>query len=310
METAAPDSAPVASGSPNTEGWKGTVGWVSAILMALLWLVAGLWKLSDISGFQLKLNQLLVPAALTLPATLAVAVSEVFAGILLLRPAWRRLGGLFSIALLVVFMVYIGYHYQTLLGEDCSCFPWLERAVGPAFFWSDGAMIVIAALAAWFAPKMAKFSQARTVLAGVLALAVVAYGWDRFGPQPGSEVPATITVADESYALREGKVMIFFFNPQCLHCLDVGLDLSRYTIQSDFLGVPTQEPESANGFLEDAGLTGRVKLSPDLDLLKETFPFDDVPYIAVIEDGKILERFQFFDQPEFGDKLKELGVVK
>jgi len=306
METAAtfPET------SSQTEGWKGTVGWVSAVLMAALWLVAGLWKLSDISGFQLKLNQLLVPVALTLPATLAVAVSEVFAGILLLRPAWRRLGGLFSTLLLVVFMAYIGYHYQTLIGEDCSCFPWLERAVGPAFFWSDGAMIVVSLLAAWFAPQMGQFTQARNLLVGILALAVVAYGWDRLRPESGAEVPAVITVAEQDYNLREGKVMLYFFNPLCLHCLDVGIELSHYQFQADFIGVPTQDPEMAPGFLEDAQLAGRVQLSPDLELLKETFPFDDVPYLAVIEDGKVLERFQFFDQPAFGDKLKELGAIE
>ena len=39
------------------------------------------------------------------------------------------------------------------------------------------------------------------------------------------------------------------------------------------------------GFVEDAGLKN-VRLSPDLKMLKETFPFEDVPYGAVIEDGK------------------------
>lgn len=296
--------------SPNTAGWKGTVGWISAVVMAALWLVAGLWKLSDISGFQLKLSQLLVPVALTLPATLGVAVSEVFAGVLLLRPAWRRLGGLFSIALLLVFMAYIGVNYTRLQGEDCSCFPWLERAVGPMFFWSDGAMVAVAALAAWFAPAMGKLRQARTLLAGIVALSIVALAWDRFGPEPGAEVPATITVDGERYRLTEGKVFLYFFNPTCLHCLDVGTKLSEYEFEADLIGVPTQDPDFAEGFYQDAGLTGKVKTSLDLDLLKETFPFDDVPYAAAIEDGKILERMQFFEEPEIGEKLREWDFVR
>lgn len=293
-------------------GWKGAVGWFCALAMALLWLVAGLWKLTDISGWQIKLNQLLVPAALTLPATLAVASSEVFAGLLLLRPHWRRLGGLISLALLLVFMAYVGVNYNTLRGEDCSCFPWLERAVGPAFFWSDAAMALLAALAAVFAPKMSALKGARNLLIGVLMLAAAALAWDKMQPAAGADVPATIIVEGEEYQLREGKKLIYFFNPTCLHCLDVGIALSKYDLQVPFLGVPTQDFDYAGGFLNDAGLAGKVRLTPDLDKLKESFPFDDVPYAAAIEDGRVLHRFPMIEleEPEMGAKLKELGIVR
>lgn len=293
-------------------GWKSAVGWFCALAMALLWLVAGLWKLTDISGWQIKLNQLLVPAALTLPATLAVASSEVFAGLLLLRPKWRRLGGLLSVVLLLVFMVYVGVNYDTLRGEDCSCFPWLERAVGPAFFWSDAAMVVLAALAAAFAPKMSAFTGARNLLIGVLVFAVAALAWDKLKPAPGAEVPASIVVEGEPYDLREGKTFLYFFNPTCLHCLDVGIAMSKYEFQVPFLGVPTQDFDYAGGFLNDAGLTDKVRMTPDLDKLKETFPFDDVPYAAAVEDGRVLYRFPMIEleEPELGEKLKELGIVQ
>lgn len=293
-------------------GWQNTLGWTAAALMAALWLVAGLWKLSDISGFQVKLNQLLVPAALTLPATLAVAAGELFSGILLLRPAWRRLGGLFSTLLLLVFMVYVGINYEPLRGADCSCFPWVERAVGPVFFWSDGAMVVLSLLAAWFAPKMAAFGQLKGLVIGIAVLSIGALGWDKLGPQPGADVPATIMVAGEEYELREGRKLLYFFNPTCLHCLDVGLALSKYEFDADFIGIPTQDPDLAPGFLQDAELTGKVKLSSDLDLLKQTFPFDDVPYAATVEDGVISHRFPMIEleEPEMGETLRELNVVR
>ena len=293
-----------------TPAWQSWVGWVSAAIMAVLWLSAGLWKMSDISGFQLKMHQLLVPTAWTLPGTLALVTAEVFAGILLLRPAWRRLGGLFSIALLLVFMAYMAINYTALQGEDCTCFPWLERAVGPAFFWSDGAMVVVSLLAAWFAPAMAKLGQAKKLLVGVVALTAVAFAYDRFGPEPGADVPATITVEGEDYDLRQGKVVLYFFNPTCLHCLDVGIQMSAYTFTADFVGIPTQDFDYSQGFLEDSGLKGTARLSPDLELLKQTFPFEDVPYVAVIEDGKILERFQFFDDPGFADALRGHGMIQ
>lgn len=290
--------------------WKSRVGWICAGVMALLWLSAGLWKLSDVSAFQLKLHQLLVPTALTLPATLAVATAEVFAGLLLLRPAWRRLGGLFSVGLLLVFMAYMAVNYTTLRGEDCTCFPWLERAVGPAFFWSDGAMVAVSLAAAWFAPPIAKIGQAKKLLVGVVALSAVAFGYDRFGPEPGGEVPATITVEGEDYNLREGEVLLYFFNPTCLHCLDVGIQMSGYDFKADFIGVPTQDFEYSGGFLQDSGLQSTARLSPDLELLKQTFPFEDVPYVAVLDDGRILERFQFFEEPDFAEALRGHGMIE
>ena len=121
--------------------------------MAVLWFTAGFWKLSDISGWQLKLTQLLVPMRWSLVGTLAVGAAEVIAGVLLLRAPWRRWGGWLSALLLVAFMAYMGLNYETLRGEDCSCFPWLERAVGPAFFWSDAAMLAAALLAVRFSPS-------------------------------------------------------------------------------------------------------------------------------------------------------------
>ena len=75
-------------------GGRHWIGFAAAAVMALLWFTAGLWKLSDISGWQLKLTQLLVPVQWSLPGTLAVAIAEVGAGVLLLRPAWRRWGGM------------------------------------------------------------------------------------------------------------------------------------------------------------------------------------------------------------------------
>jgi hypothetical protein len=158
---------------------------------------------------------------------------------------------------------------------------------------------------------MGAIKQTRFVLFGIAALATAALGFDKFGPEGGTDVPATIVVAGQDYNLRQGKVFIYFFNPTCLHCLAVGKDLSKYTFPAEFVGVPTQDFDFGAGFLEDAGLTGKVKLSPDLDLLKETFPFNDVPYAAAIEDGKVLRRYTMIDleEPEMGRSLREFGIV-
>ena len=155
-------------------GWKNIAGLTAAVLMAVVWLGAGLWKLTIISQLQLMLTQLLVPVSLSLPATIAVIIGDLTAGVLLLRPEWRRMGGLFSTALLVVFMGYFAINYEALRGADCSCFPWVKRSVGPVFFWIDGAMVALSLLAAWFAPRVGGLRRAAYVVAGIAAILMVA----------------------------------------------------------------------------------------------------------------------------------------
>ena len=288
--------------------WQNTLGWVAAVIMAFLWFSAGLWKLADIGGWQLKLNQLLVPIEWTLPGTLAVAVAEVFAGVLLLRPVWRRLGGYLSVGLLLAFMAYMAINYETLQGTDCSCFPWLERAVGPAFFWSDGGMAAIGALAAWFAPPMSRFRGAGYALIAVCLVGGIALAYDRLAPSTDADVPASVRVEDGELSLHQGRVFVFFLSPMCIHCLDAATAMAKHDWKAEFVGVPTEDPDLAAGFVEDSGLQS-VKLSPDVDLLKEKFPFGDPPYAVAIENGQIRERFMFFEEPALGEKLRELGFL-
>ncbi len=292
----------------HTERWKNWVGLVAACGMALLWFTAGFWKLSDISGWQLKLTQLLVPLQLSLVGTLAVATTEVAAGVLLLRPSWRRWGGWLSAVLLIGFMAYMGLNYEALQGEDCSCFPWLERAVGPAFFWSDAAMLTASLLAVRFSDPPKDLRNAGIAVMAIVAFAGVMLGVDRLGSNPGGEMQATITAAGEPYNLGEGRVFLFFFNPSCMHCLHAGQTMSKYTWQADFVGLPTQDPDWGPGFLEDAGLTD-VKLSPDVEMLRETFEFQDVPYGALINDGQIVDTLVFWEEPELSQTLRERGFI-
>ena len=289
--------------------WADWLGWAAAIVMAALWFSAGLWKLTDISGWQLKLTQLLVPVQLSLVGTLAVGVAEVVAGVLLLRPAWRRWGGWLSVALLAGFMAYMAVNYQTLQGEDCSCFPWLERAVGPAFFWSDAAMAAVALLAVRFSQPSQDARRAGIAVLAVVVFAAGMLGVDRLQPPPELAGIAPISADGSDYDVREGKVFLFFFNPSCLHCLHAGQTMAKYEWQVDFIGIPTQDPDWGPGFLQDAGLTG-VKLSPDVERLRETFVFEDVPYGAVLEDGSVLERLVFWEEPELSETLRRHAFIE
>ena len=290
------------------KSWTGWVGLAAAVAMAILWFTAGLWKLSDISGWQLKLTQLLVPVNLSLVGTLAVGIAEVTAGVLLLRPAWRRWGGWLSSALLVGFMVYMAVNYQTLQGEDCSCFPWLERAVGPAFFWSDAAMLAASLLAVRFSSPPTDIRRAGMALAGVAAFAAIMLGADSLEPESDLATAGPITVDGVPYDLEGGRIFLFFFNPSCIHCLHAGQTMAKYTWRVDFVGVPTQDPDWAPGFVEDAGLSD-VRLSPDIETLRETFEFQDVPFGALLEDGTVLDRLIFWEEPALSDALRLHGFI-
>ena len=284
------------------------MGLAAAVAMAILWFTAGLWKLSDISGWQLKLTQLLVPVNLSLVGTLAVGIAEVTAGVLLLRPAWRRWGGWLSSALLVGFMVYMAVNYQTLQGEDCSCFPWLERAVGPAFFWTDAAMLAASLLAVRFSSPPTDIRRAGMALAGVAAFAAIMLGADSLEPESDLATAGPITVDGVPYDLEGGRIFLFFFNPSCIHCLHAGQTMAKYTWRVDFVGVPTQDPDWAPGFVEDAGLSD-VRLSPDIETLRETFEFQDVPFGALLEDGTVLDRLIFWEEPALSDTLRLHGFI-
>ena len=293
----------------NIHSWKYSIGRWAAVAMAILWLVAGIWKLIDLSDFQLKMTQFLVPSAWSLPATFALAVAETFTGILLLRLQWRRLGGYLSTALLIVFMVYVGVNYEALRGADCSCFPWVERAVGPGFFIGDGIMLAISVLAIVFAPRPTQFRMAALLLIGVILAGVVSIAWDKWGASPEFDVPTTIQGNSENINLHNGRVFIYFFNPTCLHCLDAGIAMANFTWKATFVGVPTQDFEFATGFIDDTGLQN-VYLSPNLDLLREKFPFEDVPYGIAIYDGQVIGQMRFFEEPGLNKQLRQLGLVE
>jgi uncharacterized membrane protein YphA (DoxX/SURF4 family) len=289
--------------------WKKYVSATAAILMAIPWLVAGIYKLTSISQWQLMLTQILVPVPLSLAGTMAVIMGDLTAGVLLIRPSWRRLGGILSSVMLIIFMGYFAINYETLQGADCSCFPWVERTVGPVFFWTDGAMLLLSVVAAWFAPPLKNMRGAALAVVGIVVIAFGALAVDKLGPQPDADVPAMIEAGDEQLSLHQGKVFLFFFNPMCPHCLDAGVNMSKHKWQAAFVGVSTEEEDLALGFIGDSGLQD-VKLTPDLEILREAFPFQDPPYAVALEDGQVKERFPFFEEPDLGEKLRELGFVE
>lgn len=292
------------------ERWRVALNWTAAILIAIVFLVAGLWKITDPVGAAVRLAQAKVPEGLSLFAAVGFGIAETFAGAMLLAPRFRRWGAIITSLLLVAFMAFIAIHYTELRGAECSCFPWVKRAVGPGFFIGDGTMLLLAVLAGWGARPSTGVRTAAAMLAAVSVFAVVSYGVNS-ARHTGVKAPDTISAEDGSaISLREGKVFVYFFNPQCLHCLDAGRKLAALNWgNTRFVGVPTENPQFGSWFMGKAGLTGRGPVSKDLDALKKIFPFDLPPAGVAIEDGYEKAMLLQFEDAEPGATLKKIGFA-
>ena len=288
--------------------WKNWVGGLSAALLALAFLVAGIWKITDPIAASVRMAQAQVPAALSLPAALFFGVSETFAGVLLLVPRFRRWGAWLAGLLLVAFFLYIGAYYNVLRGEECNCFPWIKRAVGPAFFVGDGIMLLMAVLAGWGSKPSAGKRSAVVVFGAVSVFALVSYGVT-VARASGVKAPDSITVKGKPFPLHSGRVFLYFFDPECPHCDKAARDLAKLNWgETDVVGVPTQSPQFGPDFLRDTGLRG--VLSNDAAPLRKTFSFVDVPYGVALENGRQRASFTHFDKTEPADTLRKMGFVR
>jgi uncharacterized membrane protein YphA (DoxX/SURF4 family) len=291
--------------------WKTTLSWVGAILLALVFLVSGLWKLTDAPGAAVRMVQARVPQSLGLAAAIGFGIAETFTAVLLLAPRFRRWGAWLSGALLIAFMIFIGINYNVLRGEECSCFPWVKRAVGPGFFIGDGVLLVLAVLAGVWAKwaKPAPSVRPAMLILGLVALfAAGSYGVAAMR-QTGTRAPDTVTVGGKPYSLQQGKILIFYFDPECLHCLDAAKRMSKMNWgDTRIVAVPINVPQFAQGFLDDTHL--RAVLSNDHQQLKKIFPYVSAPAGVALVDGREKMALTQFEDPEPADTLKKLGFIQ
>ncbi len=287
--------------------WKTIAGVASAVVLSLLFLASGIWKLTDLDATAERMVQSLVPVALSVPGALAVAIYETFAGVLLLIPRYRRWGAWIAGAMLVAFMVYIGVLYGRLRGEDCNCFPWIRRVVGPAFFAGDAAMLALAGLAARWSRKSQGLRHAAVILGCVCLLACGSFAVSAIR-RGHADAPETAVVDGQPFNLRQGRVLLFFFDPECSSCYDVAQGMSKREWSTTRIVVlATREQRFARGFLNDSGL--RAGVSPDAESLRKVFPFTDPPYAVVLERGKAVARFNSgqLEDGTYYETLKRLG---
>lgn len=288
--------------------WQTALNWTAAILIAIVFLVAGIWKISDPVGAGVRLAQAKVPQNLSILSAVLLGTAETFAGILLLIPRFRRWGSILGTLLLFVFMVYIAFFYNELRGQECSCFPWVKRAVGPAFFIGDAIMMLFAVVAGLWTPKPPSLRGPALILAGIALCAGVSYGASTL-MQHGTRAPDTVLVNGKPYSLQQGKVFVYFFDPECLHCLDAGERMAKLNWgDTKFVGVAVVRPYLAEGFMRRAGLKGVV--STDFELLKKAFPYTSTPAGVAIENGREVQAIPQMDEPEPETTLRKLKFAQ
>ena len=288
-------------------GWKTGLSWVSSLLLCAVFLSSGLWKITDVQGWAVRMVEAKVPEPLGLAAALLVGIVETVGAAMILVPRLRRWGALVLGALLVAFMGYFAIHYNALRGADCSCFPWLKRVVGPGFFVGDGVMLGMAGLA-WLGSRRSQGARAvALILAAVAVFAGVSYGVGA-AQETGTRAPESVLVEGRRYSLEHGKILLFYFDPACMHCFESAQRMSKlHWGDTRVVGVPISQVRFAAQFMQDTGF--RMAITTDREKLKAVFPYAGVPAGVVIEDGRQKAALVKFDSEEPAASLKRLGLI-
>jgi uncharacterized membrane protein YphA (DoxX/SURF4 family) len=290
--------------------WKKAVASTAALLLALIFFSSGAWKLSDPFRWSQFLSEFKVPEVLALPGTIALGIGEMLGAVLILVPRFRRWGSWLVALLLAIFILYIGANYSVLVGKDCSCFPLVKRTVGPGLFLGDGAMFLLALLAGWWARPAENLRAALVVLGAITVFAGVSFGINSVR-ETGIKAPASITVDGKPFSLDDGRIFLFFYNPECMHCDAAARRMAKLNWKTTkVVAIPINDPQFAAPFLRDTGLHAGTSL--DLDLLRKTFKFVDAPYGVVLERGhqKAAIAATAFEDPEPAATLRKFGYVE
>jgi uncharacterized membrane protein YphA (DoxX/SURF4 family) len=156
--------------------WKTKLSWVAAVLLAVLFLSSGIWKITDAPAWAARITALKVPVSASLAAALGFGIAETMAGVFILVPRFRRWGALLIGILLLAFMAYFAINYEALRGADCSCFPWVKRAVGPEVFFTEALALALAFFAGLWSRPSRNVRTMIVVAGAVTVFALVSYG--------------------------------------------------------------------------------------------------------------------------------------
>jgi hypothetical protein len=161
---------------------------------------------------------------------------------------------------------------------------------------------------AWLGARRSEGKRAVALIAGaVTVFAAVSFGVGE-ARQTGTRAPESILVEGKSYSLQQGKVFLFYFDPQCMHCFDSAKRMSQlHWGDTRVVGVPISQAHYAAQFMQDTGFS--MAITTDLAKLKEVFPYAGVPAGVALENGREKAPLTKFEGEEPAATLKQLGLV-
>jgi hypothetical protein len=179
--------------------------------------------------------------------------------------------------------------------------------VGPGFFIGDGLMLLLAVFAGIWSRPPESVRTAILILGAVVVFALVSYGVAA-ARETGTKAPETITAGGQPYSLEHGKIFLYFFDPECMHCFEAAKRMSQlHWGDTRVVAIPIQQPQFAPQFLQETGLHAAV--STDLQKLRQVFPYAGVPAGVALENGRQKAPLTKFEDDEPGATLKKLGFV-
>src|SRR5579883_1432256 len=185
----------------------------------------------------------------------------------------------------------------------------LDQARGGAgFFAGDAAMLVLAAVAAMWAPRPRGRRAVALIAGAVTVFALVSYGVEA-AREAGVKAPAAITVDGRPYAIGRGRFFLFFFNPMCMHCMDAAQRMARLDWgDTRVVAIPVEQPQFARQFLAESGL--KAVVSTDFETLARVFGYRTYPFGVAVVDGREKAAVRAFEGDELAKELRAAGMVR
>jgi hypothetical protein len=169
-------------------------------------------------------------------------------------------------------------------------------------------MLALAVFAGLWAKRSESLRPAILILATVTVFALASYGMAAIR-QTGTKAPDSVLVNGKPYSLQSGKILIFYFDPECLHCLDAAKRMSKMNWgDTQIVAVPINVPQFAQGFLDDTHL--KAVISNDHAKLKKIFPYVSAPAGVALVNGREKQALTQFEDPEPRDALRKLGFIQ
>jgi len=150
-------------------------------------------------------------------------------------------------------------------------------------------------------------SGAALVLGAVAVFALACFGV-LAARQASITAPETIAVEGRPFPLRQGRVFLYFFDPECSSCDAAARLMANYNWRdTTVISVVTAQAQFAREFIQTTGLRGLI--SADAEPLRKTFSFVDPPYAVALEKGRQRAAFLRFDREQPEAELRKLGFI-